>query len=430
MASNFTSSASSLTDLKALSGDDLSSIGASSGDMSKFNGAGFTFDPERMFAAVNEGAGNYLDIDESQQESWLVYAGGTHLANIIEDFSGTARSLDITENPPSLGAFEFTPNTTPIATHQIGAIADPGISDFYVGNRKIVSLKWNENGGSLPTSVKIHYYPGHQPPDTDGYPVFNGYIQVDAVGGSDYMYDIELAYEPALLAGISTNDILLTKRSDEVNDWSTWQTTVNTVSRVFTVKNIDNGFSYFTGTDQNNPLPINLISFSAKILNGKIEIRWETNSEKNNDHFTVEKKDINNDWRKIAIIKGAKNSNTIMNYSTVDLNPIVGTQYYRLKQVDTDGRFEYSYIVRVDYGTNKREVFPNPFIDQIFIKSKGEKSIKRIELKNIMGENINISTEYFPQDKWKINAPALQKGTYILFLYLENRVETRKLMKQ
>jgi hypothetical protein len=430
LGSNFVASASSLADLKTLSESDLSSIGASSIDIGTFNGAGFTFDPERLFSAVNEGQGDYLAIDESQQESWLINASGTHLLDMTEDFEGTSRNTDISAIPPSLGAFEFTPTVEPVAAYQDGAIADGGVSDFYVGNRKMASLTWNQNGGSLPTALEVNYYPGILPPDTDGYPVFNGYIQIIATGGGGFEYDMELYYEPALLAGISTDDILLTKRSDDANDWSTWPTTVNTVDRFLSVVNIDNGFSYFTGTDQNDPLPVDLISFSAQIQIGKIKIQWETASEKNNDHFVVEKKGQDNEWGEIFIVEGAINSNTLIQYSITDLNPISGTQYYRLKQVDTDGNFEYSQALRVEYGANRAEVFPNPFTDKFFVRTKGENSVERIELKNMKGNSIAITKEDLGQNNWKINTQFLETGTYILYVYMKNQMEVRKIIKR
>ncbi|WP_185094402.1 T9SS type A sorting domain-containing protein [Marivirga tractuosa] len=430
LASDFSSAASSLETLKTLSGADLSSIGASSGDIATFNGAGFTFDPERLFTAVSEGTGEYLAIDESQQEAWLMNAAGTHLVGMNEDFSGNSRNTDITAIPPSLGAFEFTANTQPVPAYQDGVIADAAITDFYVANRKIMSLTWDANGGSLPSALEVNYYPGNLPPGTGGYPVFNGYVQINATGGSGYEYDLELAYEPALLAGISTTDILLTKRSDGVNDWTSWPTAVNTVDRVFSVSNIDNGFSYFTGTDQNNPLPVELISFSAKTLLGEIQIQWETASEKNNDHFIVEKKGQDNTWVKISTVEGATNSNTLIQYSITDINPISGTQYYRLKQVDTDGKFEYSQALRVEYGVNRTEVFPNPFTDKIFVKTNGENSVERIELKNITGNAINITNEYLGQNNWEINTQSLETGTYILYVYMKNQVEVRKIVKR
>ncbi|WMN12391.1 T9SS type A sorting domain-containing protein [Marivirga salinae] len=430
LATDFTSSASSLADLKILSANDQSSIGASSGDIATFNGPGFTFSAERLFDASNQGQGTFLKIDEAQQESWLLNAGGTHLPDVTEDFDGVARNTAITAVPPCMGAFEFTPAVEPVAAYQAGAITDAGTSEFYVANRKMLAITWNQNGGTLPSSLDVKYYPGNLPPDTDGYPVFNGYVQILAPDGSGFNYDIELAYEPALLAGIPATDIKLTKRSDAVNDWYAWPTTVNTTDRIFSVVNIDTEFSYFTGTNQENPLPVELLSFTAQTMSGRIELEWETATEKNNEHFDVEKKGVNNDWHTISTVAGAGNSNALIQYSISDFNPISGTQYYRLKQVDTDGKFEYSSVLRVDYGTNGQEVFPNPFMDKIFVKTNGEDLVERIELKNITGNAINISKEYLGQNKWKVNTHSLETGTYILYIYSGNQVEVRKVVKR
>lgn len=151
---------------------------------------------------------------------------------------------------------------------------------------------------------------------------------------------------------------------------------------------------------------------------------------KNNDHFIVEKKWQNNDWRNIEVIKGAGNSNTLIQYSIRDLNPISGTQYYRLKQVDTDGKFEYSHVLRVDYGVNRQEVFPNPFKDKIFVKTKGENSIKKMELKNIMGKAINTTAELLYDNTWVVYTQSLETGTYLLYIHEGNQVQVRKLIKR
>lgn len=120
----------------------------------------------------------------------------------------------------------------------------------------------------------------------------------------------------------------------------------------------------------------------------------------------------------------------MIQYSITDINPISGTQYYRLKQVDTDGKFEYSQALRVEYGVNRTEVFPNPFTDKIFVKTNGENSVERIELKNITGNAINITNEYLGQNNWEINTQSLETGTYILYVYMKNQVEVRKIVKR
>ncbi|MGE0568973.1 MAG: T9SS type A sorting domain-containing protein [Bacteroidia bacterium] len=112
-----------------------------------------------------------------------------------------------------------------------------------------------------------------------------------------------------------------------------------------------------------NPLPIELISFEAHILNAITELKWITATETNNDFFTIEKTKNGIDFEFVGIVDGAGNSTQINNYSAIDGNPYLGVSYYRLKQTDFDGKFEYSDLVAVDNSTGKDfniDIFPNP----------------------------------------------------------------------
>jgi hypothetical protein len=125
---------------------------------------------------------------------------------------------------------------------------------------------------------------------------------------------------------------------------------------------------YFTlgTTHENNPLPIELISFTATIDQGNVLLDWVTASEINNDYFTIERSTDGVNFEIVAIIASqAPNgySNQFLEYTAVDMQPIEGISYYRLKQTDYDGSFEYSDLVDVNF-RNQDEValklFPNP----------------------------------------------------------------------
>ncbi len=76
-----------------------------------------------------------------------------------------------------------------------------------------------------------------------------------------------------------------------------------------------------------------------------MNLHWTTASETNNELFTVERSADGFEFLPIANIKGAINSTNFINYSIKDLNPLNGINYYRLKQTDSDGEFEYSEII-------------------------------------------------------------------------------------
>jgi hypothetical protein len=101
-----------------------------------------------------------------------------------------------------------------------------------------------------------------------------------------------------------------------------------------------------------NPLPIELLEFSARPNGNQVDVSWSTASEINNERFEVERSSNAQSFTKIATLAGAGNSNTILNYISRDQQPLNGVSYYRLKQIDYNGSFEYSEIVPVVFGGN------------------------------------------------------------------------------
>ncbi|MBI2270525.1 MAG: T9SS type A sorting domain-containing protein [Bacteroidetes bacterium] len=108
-------------------------------------------------------------------------------------------------------------------------------------------------------------------------------------------------------------------------------------------------------------LPIELLNFNAIGQTDKVRIYWRTASETNNNFFTIEKSLNGTDWKMIGTVKGAGNSTRIINYESFDHEPVIGIQYYRLKQTDFDGKFKYSKSVAVDFkDAFSFSLYPNP----------------------------------------------------------------------
>jgi hypothetical protein len=101
------------------------------------------------------------------------------------------------------------------------------------------------------------------------------------------------------------------------------------------------------------PLPIELIKFTGSSIKEGNNIYWITASETNNSLFVIEKSRDAINFETLGIESGAGNSSTLLNYSLIDTNPYE-TTYYRLKQVDYDGKETYSNIIAVNQ--NKKEV--------------------------------------------------------------------------
>ncbi|WP_051359827.1 T9SS type A sorting domain-containing protein [Adhaeribacter aquaticus] len=113
------------------------------------------------------------------------------------------------------------------------------------------------------------------------------------------------------------------------------------------------------------PLPVELVSFKGEATKSGVLLEWSTASEKNNEKFEIERSQNGQTFAKISEVKGNNNSSTQRTYSFRDAKAEMGTNYYRLKQVDLDGKFEYSKVIVVEnrFGAaavTKILVAPNP----------------------------------------------------------------------
>ena len=186
------------------------------------------------------------------------------------------------------------------------------------------------------------------------------------------------------------------------------------------------------------PLPVELSEFSAVVIQGGVKLEWRTETEVQNYGFDVLRRAYHyKEWTKIGFVEGRGNSNTPHEYSFTDLDPTDGSKFeYRLKQNDTDGKFEYSEIIFVDLsGTVKFELsqnYPNPFNPTTTIKfGLKEKSNVKIDIFNIIGEKVKtVFNEVKEPGNYQLefNANNLTSGTYIYRIIAGNYVETRKMI--
>lgn len=121
-------------------------------------------------------------------------------------------------------------------------------------------------------------------------------------------------------------------------------------------------FSPWTVTESSVPLPIELVEFKAEVVERKVVLNWVTASEFNNDYFVIERTTDGEYFSQVEKITGAGTTNDMKEYSTYDYQPVVGRSYYRLKQVDFDGKFTYSDLVMVEVAdVDSWSIYPNPY---------------------------------------------------------------------
>ncbi|MDR0941211.1 MAG: hypothetical protein LBM68_03175, partial [Bacteroidales bacterium] len=109
--------------------------------------------------------------------------------------------------------------------------------------------------------------------------------------------------------------------------------------------------------DCNVPMPIELISFTAKHTGTEVDINWNTLTETNNDYFTVQRSHNGRNFDALGEVQGAGTTIVPQYYNYVDYAPLAGVSYYRLKQTDIDGKYSYSHVVPVYSNTGEHKTF-------------------------------------------------------------------------
>ncbi len=117
-------------------------------------------------------------------------------------------------------------------------------------------------------------------------------------------------------------------------------------------------------------LPVELIEFTVNLTaNKKVRLNWRTATEINSDYFAIERSGNNMQWQEIGQVKAAGNSTQQLAYSFIDNNPLKGTSYYRLRQVDFDGKFYYSPVrLAIINGNGRVLAYPQPASDRITLE--------------------------------------------------------------
>jgi hypothetical protein len=160
-------------------------------------------------------------------------------------------------------------------------------------------------------------------------------------------------------------------------------------------------------------LPVQWVSFTAKNISGKHELRWQTANEINNLMFEIERSSDGFSFEKIGEVAGAVNSTANTAYTFTDNAPPAGVSYYRLKQVDADRQFEYSKIVPVNNNQKLSfSFYPNPVSSRLIVSGLSEtnKPYSYI-ITNLTGQT--VLTGILPANN-TIYTESLSKGWYQL----------------
>ena len=162
--------------------------------------------------------------------------------------------------------------------------------------------------------------------------------------------------------------------------------------------------------------PVEMTEFTVKPAPLGFDLQWRTAIEKDNDYFAVERSHDGRSYAEIARVDGSGNSIVTQSYQYNDRTPLDGDNYYRLKQVDFDGQFEYSKSIVIRQNSkDKVSVFPNPSNGIFTISGLSDEEEEPITLMNSVGQIIAVAV----QPNGQLDLSAYPSGIYYIdILYL------------
>jgi hypothetical protein len=193
-----------------------------------------------------------------------------------------------------------------------------------------------------------------------------------------------------------------------------------------TVNNVSNfsPFTFGSTSSNNNPLPVELTSFTAEATEEQVLLEWRTTSETQNRHFVVQRRsDESQEWKAIGTVPGNGTTLEPQAYQFIDRNPEARVHYYRLKQVDYDGAYEYSNVRAVELGANvglEVRLGGNPVENRLNMALRvPEEERYQIRILNSKGQTTYQQSRTLTAGAHNLRIPVYQMAAGIYILRLE-----------
>lgn len=254
----------------------------------------------------------------------------------------------------------------------------------------------------------------------------NHYFGVHVSGGNNPQYTAIYNYTGNPFVSPFTEPTLqLFKRTDNsAASWSNSGATLNTTANTLTLTGQNT--EYILGSSGFG-LPVTLLNFRVQKLNATTaKLIWQTATEFNNKGFEIQRSFDGNYFTGIGFVNGSGNSGALKEYSTTDVPGKTGRVYYRLRQIDFEGKSEFSSVVSVLFDKQGIiKLYPNPAQQQVTIE--GVNYYDRIQLLEATGKLVkDISND--KRYLLNINLTGLKSGLYIIRLINGSTTQAIKLV--
>jgi hypothetical protein len=185
-----------------------------------------------------------------------------------------------------------------------------------------------------------------------------------------------------------------------------------------------------------DPIPVELVSFTASSSGKNVMLQWTTSTELNNSGFEIQRRTLESEYEVVGFIAGSGSTTEQRSYNFDDVNVANGKYIYRLKQIDFNGVFDYSNEIEVEVNAlaefSLEQNYPNPFNPSTTINySLAEAGLVRIAVYNLLGQEIKILVNDFKEagpHSVTFNASDLTSGAYFYSIETSQFKQTRKML--
>jgi len=306
-----------------------------------------TWDNANLYLGVG-GSGVYI---KNEPTIWYI---DTDPANPISGGSGSSVGFDNYDS--RIGSFQFTANAViymkegyaELRTHNGSTWSSDTLltSQINTGSFDIeITVPWSNLGGRPASMYFTMFKTNGNSSNTDAYAI---------MPGDNYIQNVN---------------------STAFSGW-------------YTVSNTDDGQT-MNVFGSNAPLPVTLTTFTAARRGSANELRWSTATELNNEGFAVERSADSRRWAEIGWVEGHGSTQEPQRYTFTDVSPLEGLNYYRLRQQDYDGWYEYTPVVTVRRGRPLGfSVYPNPAQRRLWVQFERSAVQGQLRLLNARGEEV------------------------------------------
>lgn len=373
---------------------------------------------------------------ESDITAWYVNGRALHLGEVNSDAAGAARSTVPYTGVPDMGAFEITPSVLPPLASATPALPAPGVTQsfMFLGDT-VAKIHWDALA-PVPGSVEVRQFVGEAPPQIsapDHHMFAYVSLEMPTSSSSSYSYNADFNYKAAWLGTIAFESLLRMSIRDSFLNWSVATSTIDSVGKRISGFNLYSNNLIITGADVNNPLPVQLLSFTAQLKNKGVNVDWTSASEINASHFAVERSVDGVRFVTVQNVKARNKPGSYLYYDDLMGLDKINTVYYRLKSIDWDGAFSYSHVVSVNLtstGDATVLVAPNPVDDFINLHFTDDAtSAVEVSLFDMQGQLLD-KQNFEPGQKVIIPSSGLAHGLYLLKVRFNNKEESIRILKK